>query len=131
MQNERQSTDVDQEVVSGEGRALADAPDRAEALGVDLEQPVVPADPLREPAPQRPRSLSAHHEASVVINALALTEEDCGILEVLRVHRKRVFLQGTPQGIAPVDRDTGGDAVVGQALAPDAEGECVLEGLKT
>ena len=57
VQRERQHAEIDEIVIDGERRAAADAPDFGKALGVDLEQAVVPADPLREPALHGSRAL--------------------------------------------------------------------------
>ncbi len=109
---------------------FGDAPDRAEALDVDLDEPVIPAHALREPAREDAGTLGADDQAAVVVDPLAAVEQDHRVLEVLRVYRQRVLPQGARQGIAAVERDAGGDAEVGQALPSDAECQRVLERLE-
>ena len=102
----------------------------AEALDVHLDQAVVPADALREPAAHVAGPFGAHDETTVVVDALAMAQQDQRILEILRVHRLRMLRERALERIAAIARHAGGDAVVGQALAPDAKRERVFERLE-
>src|SRR5260370_810655 len=75
MNRERQAADINQVVICGEGRAEADSQHFRKAFDVDLDETVVPADALREPVLQGSRTFRAHHQASVVIDTLAMAEE--------------------------------------------------------
>src|SRR6185437_2637982 len=114
VQEDRQAADIDQVVVQGERGASGDAPDRAEVLEVHPDQPVIPAHTLREPAGKDAGPFGAHDEPAVVVDPLAAVEQDHGVLEVFRVNRDRVLPQGTREGFATIEGNTGGDAVVGQ-----------------
>src|SRR6185437_5200782 len=91
---------------------------------------VIPPHSLREPSGENAGPFGADYEPAVVVDALAAVEQNHGVLEVFRVYRHRVLPQGTHQGLATVEGDTGGDAVVGQALSPGPERQRVLERLE-
>src|SRR6185437_8023193 len=99
----------------------ADPQNLRKALHVHLQEAVIPTYPLGEPAAQCARALRAHHEPPVVIDTLAAAEENHGVLEIFRIDRQRVFFQQTLERAAAIDGNAGGNAEVGQALAPDPE----------
>src|SRR5882724_2434107 len=131
MNREGQAADIDQVMICGEGRAAADSQYLRKAFDIDLDETVVPADALREPALQGTRTFRAHHQASVVIDTLAMAEQNHCVLEILRVDGERMFAERTCQGAAPVEGHAGGDTEVCEALTPDTERQRVLEGLES
>ena len=92
VHRERQPAHIDRgsgTAAKGERRLIRST--SAKALGIDLEQSVIPADALREPALQRARAFGAHHEPPVVIDPLALAEQDDGVLEILGIDGQRML----------------------------------------
>src|SRR5882724_13115778 len=131
MNREGQAADIDQVMICGEGRAAADSQYLRKAFDIDLDETVVPADALREPALQGTRTFRAHHQASVVIDAFTMAEQNQGVLEILGVDGERMFVESTCQRVASIKGHAGGDAVVCEALAPDAARQRILEGLES
>ena len=79
---------IGDEVVHCKRRPPADTPQLVETLRVNPEQPVVPTHALREPAAHRARPLGAHHQATVIVDALPIAQQDHGILEILGIYRQ-------------------------------------------
>src|SRR5205814_8042639 len=103
-------------VVHRERRSPPDTPNLASTFRVDLDEPVIPTDALREPFPPRARPFGAEHESAIVVDALAQAQQNQGILEILRVHRQGVSREDPPERVAARERYARRDAVVGQAL---------------
>src|ERR1700730_11228481 len=104
MHGQGEPANVDQVMIKGERRAAADAKHFRKALDVDPDKSVIPANALREPACEGARPLCAHHQTTVIINPLAMAEQNHGILEILRINGQRMFTEHLRQRTAAIKR---------------------------